>query len=133
MQIRKRPFKPLGHGDFGQSGLSVTSAVVAQKVDARQDGVGNRDIQRYMPVTFAIDAARQNVGVQRLDHPDLARPDDGGVQRELNSGLQRDGGKDLRPEHPGPAAILGKGRKGVAGLEIALGLAEVGLEGPEGK
>ena len=47
--------------------------------------------------------------------------------------VKRRGGEDLGLEQLGSAAVVGKGEKGVAGVEIALDLAEIGLEGPEGQ
>jgi len=86
-----------------------------------------------MAVAVAIHPALQDVLGQHLDHADLARPGAGGVQREVARGMKRDGGKDLRLEEVGAAAVMGQGEEGVPCVEIALDLAEIGLEGPEGQ
>ena len=43
------------------------------------------------------------------------------------------GGEDLGLEQLGPAAVVGEGEEGVPCVEVALNLAEVGFEGPEGE
>ena len=52
---------------------------------------------------------------------------------ELVQRVKLRGGEDLGLEKLGPAAVMREGQKGVAGVEVALDLAEIGLEGPEGQ
>ena len=86
-----------------------------------------------MAIAIAIDALFEDVAGQHLDHADFARPGAGGVGGQIARCMQADGGKDLGLEKFGAAAVMRKGKKRVAGVEIALDLAEVGLEGPEGQ
>ena len=133
VQAGKRPVEAVGDGDFGQPWLPRAPAVMAQKGGGGEKRIGGRGLQPDMAVAVAIHPALQDVLGQHLDHADLARPGAGGVQREVARGMKRDGGKDLRLEEVGAAAVMGQGEEGVPCVEIALDLAEIGLEGPEGQ
>jgi len=85
-----------------------------------------------MPVAVAIDAIAQDVIGQHLHLPDFPRPGALGARRvEIAPLLQRDRGHDLRAKQLGAAAVMRQRHQRVAGVEIALHRAEIGLKRPE--
>ena len=101
---------------------------------SRQNGIRRAGFQGDLPVAVAIHPAFQNVARQHLHLPDFARPSPHGPRR-INIAPRRQGnrGQNLRLEHLGSAAVMGQRQQRVAGVEIALHLAKIGLERPEGQ
>ncbi len=100
---------------------------------SRQNGIGRTALDVDVAVTITIDAEGDDILRQHLYLADFAGPCARiGGRIEIAMLNHFDQREQLRAEELRAAAIMRQGYQRVAGIEIALNGAKIGLHGPEG-